>query len=170
MSSFCNPMDCCTPVFPVHHQLPALAQTHVHRVSDAIQPSHLLLIVSLEITHFPMHTSSHFIVVLSREFTESLRLHGSIQSLATFSQQLWQCQNTYGPPQGHIVSSSWCSSHHPCLPHLLDEQNKTHSSHHCCKVTPRLILILSSHLQICVISFLYNPIICGIYKRIREIT
>ena len=33
-------MDCRTPGFPVHHQLPELAQTHVHRVSDAIQPYH----------------------------------------------------------------------------------------------------------------------------------
>ena len=41
--SLCNPMDCSTPGFPVHHQLPELAQTHVHRVSDAIQPSHPLL-------------------------------------------------------------------------------------------------------------------------------
>ena len=36
-------MDCSTPGFPVHHQLLELAQTHVHWVSDAIQPSHLLL-------------------------------------------------------------------------------------------------------------------------------
>ena len=36
----CNLMDCSTPGFPVHHQLPELAQTHVHRVGDAIQPSH----------------------------------------------------------------------------------------------------------------------------------
>ena len=35
-------MDCSTPGFPVHHQLPQLAQTHVHRVSDNIQPSHPL--------------------------------------------------------------------------------------------------------------------------------
>ena len=35
-------MECSTPGFPVHHQLPELAQTHVHRVSDAIQPSHSL--------------------------------------------------------------------------------------------------------------------------------
>ena len=32
----CNSMDRSTPGFPVHHQLPELAQTHVHRVSDAI--------------------------------------------------------------------------------------------------------------------------------------
>ena len=35
-------LDCSTPGFPVHHQLPKLAQTHVHRVSNAIQPSHFL--------------------------------------------------------------------------------------------------------------------------------
>ena len=39
----CNSMDCSMLGFPVHHQVPELAQTHVHRVSDAIQPSHPLL-------------------------------------------------------------------------------------------------------------------------------
>ena len=38
-----DPMDCSTPGFPVHQQLPELTQTHVHSVSDAIQSSHLLL-------------------------------------------------------------------------------------------------------------------------------
>ena len=38
----CNPMDCSMPGFPIHHQLPELTQTHVHWVSDAIQPSHFL--------------------------------------------------------------------------------------------------------------------------------
>ena len=41
--TLCSPMNCSTPGFPVHHQLPKLAQTHVHRVGDAIQPSHTLL-------------------------------------------------------------------------------------------------------------------------------
>ena len=39
----CNPMDCSMPGFPVHHQLLELDQTYVHRVGDAIQPSHPLL-------------------------------------------------------------------------------------------------------------------------------
>ena len=39
----CDRMDCSTPGVPVHHQLPELAQTHVHQLSDAIQPSHPLL-------------------------------------------------------------------------------------------------------------------------------
>ena len=38
----CDPMNCSTPGLPVHHQLPEFTQTHVHRVSDAIQPSHPL--------------------------------------------------------------------------------------------------------------------------------
>ena len=38
----CDPIDCSTPDFPVHHQLPELTQTHVHSVGDAIQPSHPL--------------------------------------------------------------------------------------------------------------------------------
>ena len=40
--TLCDPMDCSTPGFPVHHQLPELAQIHVHRGGDAIQPSHPL--------------------------------------------------------------------------------------------------------------------------------
>ena len=35
----CDPMNCSTPGLPIHHQLPEFTQTHVHRVSDAIQPS-----------------------------------------------------------------------------------------------------------------------------------
>ena len=41
--TLCDPMDCSMPALPVHHQLPEFTQTHVHWVSDAIQPSHPLL-------------------------------------------------------------------------------------------------------------------------------
>ena len=37
----CDPMNCSTPGLPVHHQLLEFSETHVHWVSDAIQPSHL---------------------------------------------------------------------------------------------------------------------------------
>ena len=40
--TLCNPMNCSTPCLPVHHQLPEPTKTHVHRVADAIQPSHPL--------------------------------------------------------------------------------------------------------------------------------
>ena len=41
--TLCNPMNRSTTGLPVHHQLPEFTQTHVHRVGDAIQPSHPLL-------------------------------------------------------------------------------------------------------------------------------
>ena len=40
--TLCDPMNRSTPGLPAHHQLPEFTQTHVHRVSDAIQPSHSL--------------------------------------------------------------------------------------------------------------------------------
>ena len=40
--TLCDPRNCSTPGLPVHHQLPEFTQTPVHRVSDAIQPSHPL--------------------------------------------------------------------------------------------------------------------------------
>ena len=40
--TLCEPMNRSTPGLPVHHQLPEFTQTHVHRVGDAIQPSHPL--------------------------------------------------------------------------------------------------------------------------------
>ena len=44
--TLCDPISCCTPGLPVHHQLPEFTQTHVHWVGDAIQPSHPLLSLS----------------------------------------------------------------------------------------------------------------------------
>ena len=41
--TLCNPMNRSMPGLPVHHHLPEFTQTHVHRVGDAIQPSHPLL-------------------------------------------------------------------------------------------------------------------------------
>ena len=61
-----DPMDGSTPGLPVHHRLPDFAQTHVHRVSDAIQLSHPLLSPSPPAFNHPQHqglfqwvTSSH---------------------------------------------------------------------------------------------------------------
>ena len=45
--TLCDPMNCSTPGLPVHHQLLEFTQSHVHRVSDAIQPSHPLSSPSL---------------------------------------------------------------------------------------------------------------------------
>ena len=54
-STLCDPMDCSTRGFPVHHQLLELAQTHVHRVSNAIQSSHPLSSPSLPAFNLSEH-------------------------------------------------------------------------------------------------------------------
>ena len=51
--SLCDLMDCSTPGFPVHHQLLELTQTHVHRVNDAIKPSHPVVPFSSRLQSFP---------------------------------------------------------------------------------------------------------------------
>ena len=53
--TLCDPMDCSTPGFPVHHQFPELTQTHVHRVGDAIQPFHLLSFPSPPTFNLSLH-------------------------------------------------------------------------------------------------------------------
>ena len=53
--TLCDPMDCSTLGFPVLHQLPEPTQTHVHQVSDAIQPPHSLLSFS---SHFQSFLAS----------------------------------------------------------------------------------------------------------------
>ena len=53
--TLCNPMDCSTPGFPVHHQLPEFAQTHVHRVGHAIQSSHPLISPSFPAFNLSQH-------------------------------------------------------------------------------------------------------------------
>ena len=51
--TLCKPIDCSTPGFPIYHQLLELAQTHVHRVNDTIQPSHPVIPFSSCIQSLP---------------------------------------------------------------------------------------------------------------------
>ena len=60
--TLCDPMDCSTPGFPVHHQLLELAQTHVHQVGNAIQPSHPLSSRSPAFTLFQHHPVPHHLL------------------------------------------------------------------------------------------------------------
>ena len=57
--TLCNHLNCSTPGFPVLHYLPEFAQTHVHWVSDAIQPSHPLSPPSLFTLSLSQHHSPH---------------------------------------------------------------------------------------------------------------
>ena len=56
--TLCDPMNCSTPGLPVHHQLPEFTETHIHRVSDAIQPSHPLSSPSPSAPNPSQHQSS----------------------------------------------------------------------------------------------------------------
>ena len=58
--TLCDAMDCSMPGFPVHHQLPELAQSHVHRVSDAIQPSHPLVIARPKLPSLPQYSPEEY--------------------------------------------------------------------------------------------------------------
>ena len=65
--TLCDPMNCSVPGLPVHHQLPEFTETHIHRVSDAIQPSHPLSSPS------PPAPSPSSIRVFSNESTLRMR-------------------------------------------------------------------------------------------------
>ena len=65
--ALCDPMDCSMPGSPVRHQLSELAQTHVHRVGDGIQPSHPLSFSSPPALNLPS------IRVFSNESTLHIR-------------------------------------------------------------------------------------------------
>ena len=66
-------MDCSTPGFPVHQQLPEFIQTHVHGVSDAIQPSHSLSSPSLAF-NLSQHQGLYDWVSSSHQVAEVLEL------------------------------------------------------------------------------------------------
>ena len=55
--TLCDPMNCSMPGLPVHHQPPEFTQTHIHRVSDAIQPSHPLSSPSPPAPNLSQHQS-----------------------------------------------------------------------------------------------------------------
>ena len=72
VSDSLQPMDCSTPGLPVHHQLPESTQTHVHRVSDAIQPSHSLSSPSptaLNLIRWPKYWSFSLKISPSNEYS-----------------------------------------------------------------------------------------------------
>ena len=76
--TLCNPMNLSMPGLPVHHQLPEFTQTHVHRVGDAIQPSHPLWSPFLPTPNPSQHQS-----LLSQLFTWGGQSTG-VSALASF--------------------------------------------------------------------------------------
>ena len=78
--TLCDPMNCSTPGLSVHHQHPEFTQTHVHRVSDAIQPSHHLSSPSPPAPNPSQHQSLFQWVSSSHEVAKVLE----ISALASF--------------------------------------------------------------------------------------
>ena len=70
--TLCDPMNRSTPGLPVHHQLLGFTQTHVHRVSDAIQPAHPLLSPSPPAPNPSQHQSLFQLVNFSHEMAKVL--------------------------------------------------------------------------------------------------
>ena len=93
--TLCNFMDCSMPGFPVYHQLPGPTQTHVHRVSDAIQPSHPLSSPSPSTSIFPsIGVSSNESVLHIRwpkywSFSFSISPSNEYSGLISFRMDCW---------------------------------------------------------------------------------
>ena len=125
-------MDCSTPGFPVHHQLLELAQTHVHWVSDAIQPSHPLSSPSPPALNLSQHqglfqwvSSSHQVMKVS-ELPFSTSPFNEYSGLISFRIDWSPCcprdsQESSPIPQFKSISSSTLSlPYGPTLTSLLD--------------------------------------------------
>ena len=74
MSDLCDPRDCSTLAFPVHYQMPELTQTHVHQVSDAIQPSYPLSSPSPPTFNLSQHQGLFQWVSFSHQVAKVLKL------------------------------------------------------------------------------------------------
>ena len=109
----CDPMDCSTPGFPVHHQLPLFTQTHVCWVSDAIQPSHPLSSPSSAFS-LSQHQGLYFGVVQRHMAAHSSILAweipwtqepGRLQSMGVTKNQTRPCDQT--TTKDTLVSENW---------------------------------------------------------------
>ena len=83
--TLCNPVDCSIPGFPVRHQPLELAQIHVHRVSDAIQPSHPLLSPSPPAFNLSQHQGLFQEVSSSHQVAKVLEFSFSISPSNEYS-------------------------------------------------------------------------------------
>ena len=128
-----NPTDCSTPSFPVPHQLLDLAQTHVHQVGDAIQPSHPLTSPSPPNFNLSLHQGLFQGVSSSQQVAKGLELQLQHQSFK------WTFRTDF--------LEDWLAGS-PCSPRNSQESSPT----------PQFKSINSSAL-----SFLYSPALTSIY-------
>ena len=131
--TLCDPMNCSTPGLPVHHQLPEFTQTHVHRVSDAIQPSHPLLSPSPPAPNPSQHQSLFQWVSSSLEVAKVLEFQLQYHSLRR-------------NPRTYLLQNGLVGS--PCSPRDSQESSPT----------PQFKSINSL-----VLSFLHSPTLTSIH-------
>ena len=120
--TLCDPMNRSTPGLPVHHQLPEFTETHVHRVSDAIQPSHplsspfFLPLIPPSIRVFPNESTLHMRWPKYWSFSFSIIPSKEIPGLISFRMDwldLLAVQETLKSLlQHHCLKASilWCSA------------------------------------------------------------
>ena len=137
--TLCDPMDWSTPGFPVHCQLLEFAQTHVHRVRDAIQPSCPLSSPSSPAFSISQHQGLFHWVSSSHQVAKVLEFHLQRQSLQ------WIFRTDF--LQDGLVGS-------PCSPRDSQESSPT----------PQFKSINSS-----VLSFLHSPILTSIHDHRKTI-
>jgi len=131
--TLCDPMDRSTPGLPVHHQLPEFTQTHVHWVSDAIQPYHPLSSPSPPALNLSQHQGLFKWVSSSHQVAKLLEFqlqHQSFQWIfrTNFLQDglVWSCsprdsQESSPTPQFKSINSSALSFlHSPTLTSIHD--------------------------------------------------
>ena len=131
--TLCDPMNCSTPGFPVHHHLLEVTKTHVHRVSDAIQPSHPLSSPSPPALNLSQHQGLFQGVSSSHKVAKVLELQLQHQSF----------QRT---PRTDLLLDGLVGS--PCSPRDSQESSPA----------PQIKSIDSS-----VFSFLYSPTLTSIH-------
>ena len=132
--TLCDPVDCRTPGFPVHHQLPEFTQTHVHWVGDAIQPSHPLSSPSPPTCNLSQHQGFF-------QWVSSLHQAAKVLEFQ-FQHQSFQWKPSTDFLQDGLVGS-------PCCPKDSQEYSPT----------PQFKSINSS-----VLSFLYSPAFTSIHN------
>ena len=114
--ALCNPTDCSMPGLPVHHQLPELAQTHVHQVGDAIKPSHPLLSPSSPAFNLSQQQGLHIRWPKYWSFSFSISPSNEYSGLISFRMEwldLLAVQGTLKSLLQHHSSKAsilWCSA------------------------------------------------------------
>ena len=113
--TLCDPMDCSMPAFPVLHQLPELAQTHVHWVGDAIQPSHPLSSPSPPVFNLSQHQGLFQGVSSSHQVAKVLKFqlqHQSFQWIfRTDFLYDWLVWSPYSPRDSQVFSNTTVQKH-----------------------------------------------------------